>query len=295
MKIALIANPHSGGKKGYKLIPRVSETLSDHHIGFDLLPTQYRGHAVELARELTLENYAGVVSLGGDGTNFEVLNGLLKFHKNAHLPPLGIIPVGRGNSFARDLHVRTVEEAVAALIRQNPQPVDVCSFTQGQERFYFVNVTGFGFVTDVASTAQRCKFLGRFSYIIGVLYRTVGLTFHRMTLDIDGKIISAENCFVEICNSRYTGGTMLMAPDARIDDGYVDVIIAAPLSRRSLIGTFPKIFKGKHGDHPALSVYRARRVKIETTPPKILLPDGEILGTTPTEINIHPKLVRYFC
>ena len=102
MKIALIANPHSGGNRGYKLIPRVSETLSNHHIGFDLLPTQHRGHAVALARALTLENYAGVVSLGGDGTNFEVLNGLLKFHENAHLPPLGIIPVGRGNSFARE-------------------------------------------------------------------------------------------------------------------------------------------------------------------------------------------------
>ncbi len=86
-----------------------------------------------------------------------------------------------------------------------------------------------------------------------------------------------------------------MAPDAKIDDGLLDVIIAAPLSRSSLIGTFPKIFKGKHGDHPALSAYRARRVRVVTIPPKVLLPDGEILGTTPTEINIHPELVRYFC
>mgnify|MGYP001821988001 FL=1 len=295
MKIALIANPHSGGKKGKKLIPRITKKLTDHHIELDLFCTQYREHAIELARQLSPEKYDGVVSLGGDGTNFEILNGLLKFHGNGHLPPLGIIPVGRGNSFALDLDIQTVEDAIAALVRQKHRQVDVCSFTQGKERFYFVNLIGFGFVTDVAGTAARFKLLGRFSYVIGVLYRTVRLTFHQMVLEMDGTVITGKNCFVELCNSRYTGGNMLMAPDARIDDGYLDVIVAAPLKRSSLICTFPKIFKGKHGDQSAVSFYKATQVRVMTTPEKVLLPDGEIFGKTPTEINIHPKRVRYFC
>ena len=252
-------------------------------------------HALELVRQLSPQQYDGVVSLGGDGTNFEVLNGLLKFHKNGHLPPLGIIPVGRGNSFARDLAIHTIDDAVAALVRKKPRQVDVCSFTQDKDRFYFINVMGFGFVTDVAGTAAKFKSLGRLSYVIGVLSRTVGLTFHRMTLEIDGKVKTEKNCFVELCNSRFTGGNMLMAPDARIDDGLLDIVVAAPLKRSSLIRTFPKIFEGKHGAHPAVSLHRARQVRVKTTPVKILLPDGEIFGKTPTEINVHPRRVRYFC
>lgn len=295
MKIALIANPYSGGWKGKRLIPRVESKLRDHHIAYDLFCTEYHGHAFALVKQLALENYDGIVSLGGDGTNYEVLNGLLKFYGKDRLPPLGIIPVGRGNSFVRDLHIYTVEDAVSALSRQSTRYVDACSFAHEGQLFYFVNMTGFGFVTDAARTAYQFKFLGRLSYVIGVLYQTIGLAFHSMELEIDDQIISGKNCFVEFCNSRYTAGNMLMAPEAEIDDGLMDVIVAAPLSRTSLIRTFPKIFNGTHGDNPALSFYKARRVKVVTTPFKVLLPDGEIFGKTPTEINIHPKLIRYFC
>ncbi len=88
---------------------------------------------------------------------------------------------------------------------------------------------------------------------------------------------------------------MLMAPEAKIDDGFFDVVVTGPLGRMSLLATLPKIFKGTHGDNPAVRFFRAKKVKVLTAPPKVLLPDGEIFGTTPTEINIHPKLVRYFC
>jgi YegS/Rv2252/BmrU family lipid kinase len=294
MKIALIANPYSGGWKGKRLIPRVEGKLKDHHIAYDLFRTEYHGHAFFLVKQLELEKYDGVVCLGGDGTNYEVLNGLLKFYGKDRIPPLGIIPVGRGNSFVQDLHIHTIEDAIAVLSRQNSRYVDACSFTHEEEHFYFVNMTGFGFVTDAARTAFQFKFLGRLSYVIGVLHRIIGLAFHRMELEIDGQVISGANCFVEFCNSKYTAGNMLMAPDAKIDDGLIDVIVAAPLSRTSLMCTFPKIFKGTHGDNPALDFYKARRVKVVTTPAKVLLPDGEIFGTTPTEINIHPKLIRYF-
>ena len=87
---------------------------------------------------------------------------------------------------------------------------------------------------------------------------------------------------------------MLMAPEAQIDDGLFDAVVLAPLSRLSLISTFPKIFKGTHGENPAVQFIKAKTARIRTQPQKILLPDGEIFGTTPTEINILPRLVRYF-
>jgi diacylglycerol kinase family enzyme len=146
----------------------------------------------------------------------------------------------------------------------------------------------------VAQTAQRWKRLGDFSYVLGVFQRTLGLRFHRMKLTLDGILIEGENCFVEICNSRYTGGRMLIAPDAVIDDGLFDVVVVGPLTRPSLLTAFPLIFQGSHGRHPAVRFFRARKASVVTDPPKRLLPDGELFGSTPTDVTIHPRHVRYF-
>ncbi|MCK5348402.1 MAG: YegS/Rv2252/BmrU family lipid kinase, partial [Desulfobacula sp.] len=261
----------------------------DYHIYISL----YHEHSLKIASELNIEQYDAVIAVGGDGTNFHVLNGLLSAFKTEKIPPIGIIPVGSGNSFAMDLNLHHLEDGIKAIVKNTPRWVDVCSFTQAQKKFYFVNLTGLGFVTDVARTAQKFKFFNDFSYIIGIFYRTFKLCFHYMELEIDGEMISGENCFVEFCNSRFTGGNMLMAPDAEIDDGFMDIIVTGKLSRASLLTTLPKIFKGTHLKHPAVRHFRAQKAKIKTWPNKILLPDGELFGATPTIVNVHHKMLRY--
>ena len=294
MTIALIANPSAGGRKGARIIPHVERQLRRQRMNYRIFFSQHHAHAMDIARQLTPARYEGIVSIGGDGTNFHVLNGLMKYHDPAGLPPLGIIPVGSGNSFARELGIHTTADGIRTLISGKTRPVDVCSFTQDGQPWYFVNLAGFGFVTDVAQTAHHCKRLGDFSYVLGVFHRMLGLRFHRMKLEIDGRRIDGENCFVEFCNSRYTGGRMIMAPDAAIDDGWFDVVVVGPMSRWSLLATFPKIFKGTHGQHPAVRFYRAKAAWVETDPPKTLLPDGELFGSTPTRVGVDPKRVRYF-
>ena len=294
MKIALVANSRSREVKNQNLSPDLVNKLSARNIRFDLFATRYHGHAFEMIRQISIGEYDAIVTMGGDGTNYQVLNGLLKYHGDRQLPPLGILPVGRGNSFARDLEIFSIEDGLAALGRQATRKVDVCRFSQNDDAHYFVNLMGFGFVTDVAKTAARFKWAADFSYVIGVFYRLLGLNFHEMELEIDGKVIRAKNCFVEICNSRYTGGSMLMAPEAQIDDGLFDAVVLAPLSRLSLVLTFPNLFKGTHGKNPAVQFIKAKSASVYTQPQKNLLPDGEIFGTTPTEINILPHLVSYF-
>jgi diacylglycerol kinase (ATP) len=294
MKIALIANPIGGGGNVPRLVHESLEALENSGFGVDLFLTGHPGHAREIAGALEIEAYDGIVSAGGDGTNYEVLNGLLSRHGDRELPFLGLLPTGRGNSFARDLDILSVEDGIAAICRGRTRNVDVCRFTQGEELYFFVNLMGFGFVTDAAKTAARFRRAGDLSYVIGVFHRTVRLKFHRIEMEIDGVEIREENCFVEICNSRYTGGKMLMAPDARLDDGLFDVVIAKPLSRMSLLATFPKIYGGTHPSHPGVRILRGRSATIRTDPVKALLPDGEIFGHTPTHIDILPGRVRYF-
>jgi YegS/Rv2252/BmrU family lipid kinase len=294
MKIALIANSRSSGVSEENLLPELENKFKKHHIAFELLRTQYHDHATQLVKQISMREYDAIVSMGGDGTNFQVLNSVLKYHGDSEIPPLGILPCGRGNSFARDLQLFSAEDGIDALRRQTTRAVDVCQFSQNQTTHYFVNLMGFGFVTDVAKTAARFKWAADFSYVIGVFYRLMGLAFHQMTLEIDGEVISGQNCFVEICNSKYTGGNMLMAPEAAIDDGLFDAVVVSPLSRASLIATFPKIFKGTHGQNPAVKFIKGKSAAVYTEPQKSLLPDGEIFGATPTEITILPRLVKYF-
>ena len=294
MKIALIANSRSRGLSEENLLPELENEFKAHHIEFDLLRTQYHGHATQLVKQLSIRDYDAIVSMGGDGTNFQVLNSILKYHGDSEIPPLGILPGGRGNSFARDLQIFNGKDGIDALGRQITRAVDVCQFSHNQTAHYFVNLMGFGFITDVAKTAIRFKWAANFSYVIGVFYRLMGLSFHQMVLEIDGEVISGQNCFVEICNSKYTGGNMLMAPEAAIDDGLFDAVVVSPLSRASLLATFPRIFKGSHGKNRAVKFIKGKSARVSTEPQKTLLPDGEIFGATPTEITVLPRLVRYF-
>lgn len=294
MRIALIANPNAGGSKGARIIPRVERLLRGRGIDYQLFVTQYHAHALTIARRLPPQRFDGIVVMGGDGTNFHVLNGLLQHHAPDALPPLGIIPVGSGNSFALDLAIRSTDDGIRALLHGRTRPVDVCRFDQAGAALYFVNMAGVGFVTDVARTAHRLKCFGDASYVLGVFYHLLNLRYSRMVLEIDGRRMAGAYCFVEICNSRYTGGRMRMAPEARIDDGLMDVVAVGTIGRAALLAAFPRIYRGTHGDHPAVSFFRARRVRVESEPAGRLLPDGEIFGTTPAEIVIQPALVRYF-
>ncbi|MHC4458879.1 MAG: diacylglycerol/lipid kinase family protein, partial [Planctomycetota bacterium] len=177
------------------------------------------------------------------------------------------------NKIRFDLFVTRYHEHAMDIVKQisvREYDVDVCRFTQNGEVYYFVNLMGLGFVTDVAGTAARFRRTGDFSYVIGVFLHTLGLRFHEMVLEIDGQIMAVKNCFVEICNSRYTGGDMLMAPQAIIDDGLFDAVILSPLSRTGLISTFPKIFKGAHGQNPAVRFVRGKSATIRTRPEKAL-------------------------
>ena len=293
MKIALFVNPHSGGQTCGRKADRVQQLLRARRIDVDPHVTRSPAELDAAVQACEIEAYDVVACMGGDGANYRLINALLKYHDNRELPPIGLIPAGRGNSFARDLDIFSLEEGVDAILRQRPRAVDVCQFTQGRETFHFINLMGFGFVTDAAATAFRCRWAGDASYVIGVLFRVAGLASHHLDMEIDGRLFTGKNCFVEICNSRFTGGSMEMAPHARIDDGFFDAVIVRPLSRIALVATFPRIFKGTHLHHPAVEAVRGKTARIATRPRKALLPDGELFGHTPTRIDIVPGRLRY--
>ncbi len=258
----------------------------------------YPGEAVGLAEAAVSSGETdAVVAVGGDGTLFEVINGM--FDRSGRTPPssaaspvapipVAQIPVGTGNSFIKDLNISSPQEAIDAILAGHRRTIDVGRFATTDGSWYFVNLLGAGFVSSVAHTAGRYKKLGALSYIIAVIQETVRLSYNPLTLTVDGDRIVRDGVFVEICNSRFTGGDMMMAPGAAIDDGLFDVVIMSRTTRRKLLSLFPKIFSGKHVDDPLIEVFRGRSITLETEHPWLLTPDGETFGTTPISAEIIP-------
>ena len=294
MKILLVFNPNAGHGHAGKMLSQVEKALNDHKIEFDLQLTRFPGHGVEIIRNADLNIYDGVVAAGGDGTLFEVINGYFQNPAEVRIP-IGILPIGTGNAFARDLELdsSTWTEAIKIIASQKTRKVDVGKFHSNEQDYYFLNILGMGFVADVIKIAQKLKVFGNFSYTLGVLIRTIFLSADTLSIEIDGQNLERECTFVEISNTRYTSN-FLMAPAAIIDDGLLDVTIANKLNRRRLLKCFPKIFTGEHVLMPEIESLKAKSIKIVSKKAKVLSPDGELFGTTPVEVECLKQKIEVY-
>jgi YegS/Rv2252/BmrU family lipid kinase len=294
VKILLIYNPQAAHKRAKKILPQVESYLKKREIDYDLGLTEYSGHAVEIAKKANFKDYDGVVAAGGDGTLFEVVNGYFQNPSEKRIP-LGVLPTGTGNAFAKDLDLDASHWMVAIeVIKLNkPRKVDVGVFQTQGIKYYFLNIMGLGFVADVGKTAHKLKLLGNVSYTLGVLYQTAFLKAHQMKIEIDGKVKEGENIFVEISNTRYTSN-FLMAPKAEIDDGLLDVTLVKKLNRRRLLKCFPLIFTGDHIALEEVDQVKAKKIDIVTEVPMIITPDGELLGETPVQVECLHKAIEVF-
>ncbi len=295
MKIFHLNNPAAGNGTGNKFFSSINFEIEKLGIVYKAIQTEYAGHGTELIGDLDFGNYDALVVSGGDGTLFEVVNGYFKNESGKKIP-IAVVPIGRGNAFARDINLSpdNWKDSIKNLPEGRTKKIDVAKFKMQDREYYFVNILGFGFVTDVAGTAFKLRAFGHLSYLIGVFYQTIKLKPYNLKIEIDGNIIERENVFAEISNSRYTGKDFLMAPSARIDDGFLDVVLLNKITRVRLLQCLPKIFNGTHIKMEEVETFKAKKIKIETMPKKLLTPDGQLMGSTPIEIECLPQTIEIF-
>ncbi|MEJ8567653.1 diacylglycerol/lipid kinase family protein [Elongatibacter sediminis] len=300
MKLLLVPNPAAGGGRAGRLLPAIRQSLSACDFRFDVLSVADAGLATGLRAD-SLSGYDAVVAVGGDGTVFGVVNGLMRLAP-ADRPVLGVIPVGTGNAFVRDLGLEPGDwrGAVDLLAAGRTRLVDVGEYRSldhgtGADRFYWVNVIGAGFVVDAGRTAQGLKAFGRSAYTWAVLWRLMGLRSYRFRLELDGRVLDQDLLFAEISNTRYTGTHFLIAPQARCDDGEFDVTLVSRMPRWKLLRLFPMVFTGRHVQRPEVRMLRARAIRLVAPAGLGLMADGEFRGTMPAEMRCLPRALRVFC
>lgn len=290
-------NPAAGSGRCGKLAPGALERLRSRGIQLEVLETQKPGDASLLAKNAYERGKTRFIAVGGDGTAFEILNGLssaLAQNGHARRLQLGFLPLGTGNSFLRDFGSGDVEHATDALVAKRSRPCDVLRLTHTEGVTHSLNLLSFGFVADICSiTNARFKAFGAGGYGLGVVTALAKLHTRPLRMRVDrGELWEQDMVFVSVCNSRFTGGSMMMAPYADTGDGQLDVVVCGAMDRRTLLTTFPKIFSGRHVHHHAITSARARDIELYESEPIDLMIDGEVVRTQPTRIEVLPRALE---
>ena len=294
----LIVNPIAGAGKTAKKWPQIMGLLHSIGLRFDHDLTEAPGHARELAKSAAKKGYELVVSVGGDGTINEVVNGLYDAGNISDVM-LGIIGTGTGGDYIRTIGIpRAYQEACQCLTSPRKSTVDVGVveyFSYGQMvKRLFVNFAGLGFDAEIVkTTTQKFKILhSTASYLTGLLTALLLYKNKEVTLIVDGKTAESKACTILLNNGKYGGGGMLAAPDADLADGLLDVLIIGDLSKPDLLWSLPRVYKGTHLTHPKVTIKRAREIEIRSVESVSLQVDGELLGGLPARFYVLPATLN---
>ena len=266
----IIANETAGSGAGAAAFGRVRALLQDRGIPFRADRTEFHGHATRLADAAVAAGETDIVCIGGDGTLFEVVNGLA-----GRFVTLYFVPCGTGNDFVKVLHLpKDPVEALEAQLSGTPRKIDVGRLND----MHFINVSGSGFDVEVLRQAARFKKFGKglLPYLLGIFAALRHFRALPVEITADGKTEKAEVTIFSVGNGCYIGGGMKAVPHASPDDGLFDVVIAQKFSRPAILRMLTKFIPGKHTTLPGIREFRCRKITFRC-PGMVLDVDGELI------------------
>ena len=290
-KYYLLVNPKGGHKKGLEIYEKVKHIFSSAGSDITVLHTEYAGHAFDFAKTLDFVGYDGLCAIGGDGTMYELINGMLKRDDN-HKIPIGLITGGTGNSFMYDVDCLDPIDAAKRIVQHKLRPLDIAKVNANGELFYSFNIIGWGLATDAGKLAEKLRWLGGVRYDVASIIEVLKGKDRIATLTLDKEVIKENFIFIIGCNTIHTGKAMKMAPLAQLNDGKIDLIIVRKTSRINLLKLFPKLFSGDHIKSPLVEYRQVQNFSISLEETNDLTIDGEIIGTTPLNVQMIPKMVN---
>ena len=289
MKLVFLVNPISDRGRGRAHGQGAAARLRTNGAEIALVETQSFRQTIERSSVLTTNDCDVVVAVGGDGTANAVANGLMQTAEGIR-PAMGLIPCGRGNDFAANLGLNDLDRAHEALHIGRRRRVDVGKTEAG----FFLGVAGVGFDSKVARRAQRQVPLltGSVVYVFALLLTLAELDAIPAKISYDEGFYEGPILFIVTGNTDRYGGGMRITPRASLDDGLLDMCIIKPVSRFTLLRVLPRVVRGGHLDHPAVSYAKTRSVTIESTERAELFADGEFIQAIPVKIETLPSALE---
>ncbi|CAB1127915.1 Diacylglycerol kinase [Candidatus Hydrogenisulfobacillus filiaventi] len=284
----LIYNPAAGNGHARRVYESLRPELERR--GVEVRATEGPGHATDIARGLAGEAVT-VVSLGGDGTHHEVVNGLGP-HARA---VLAVIPAGTGNDFARvlDLPPDPLGCLAVALDEPGPQGPRIRQLDLGQvNRTYFLTVAGIGFDAEVAgwvNARQSRKGSGTWTFVRGILANLFTYRFRPLEVHVGEAARRRETFMLTAGNTPFYAGGIHICPGADPTDGLLTVLWVGRLPRLEVLPLLVKAYRGNHTGHPAVETFNAARLEVNGPPELWVDADGELIGHLPVTLGVVPK------
>ncbi len=303
LSVRVIVNPKAGGGAGARAAPALKRAFERHGAAAELLETKAPGDAKRLARSCFGGHVNLVAVVGGDGTLNDVSQAYLDPEgRPLGGPPLALVPFGTGGDFRRTLGVveTKLDTLVELIVKNEPRPVDLGVLElvghRGEPAVKaFVNIASFGLggLTDRIVNDGPKWLGGKAAFYLGTVRGLVAYKNAPVRVSIDGKVwLEGPIVNVAIANGRYFGGGMMVAPDASVDDGALDVVAIGDLTRLAVVGLTSHIYRGTHIGRPGIE--QARGEVIEAVP---LAPQGNVLvdldGETPGRLPVRARVAHH--
>jgi diacylglycerol kinase (ATP) len=304
-----IINPAAGGGGCGTRVAAALDRLRQAGIAIETVETHAPGAATHIASEAYGRGFRKFLAVGGDGTSYEIVNGIVPASlaiassigsTEDAVPTLGFIPLGTGNSFLRDFATadsgsNSLEHAMRALEARRSRPCDVLRLAHKDGELYYTNLLSVGFAADVAALRHRhFQALGQFGYLLSIFLCLARLDRRPFPVRTDGQLeFDRRPClFLTFNNSKFTGGTMMIAPDAITDDGLIEYVRWGPIGRLGLIRNLTTLYDGTHTSHPLAERQAVRRIEFQLDGPVDVMVDGEVLTLECRAIDVLPSALR---
>lgn len=290
-----IVNPLAGGGRTRKLLGPALDRLKAGGIDVRVVETRAPGDGTEIAREAYGRGTRNFIAVGGDGTSYEIVNGLYPQALAGERPTLGFLPLGTGNSFLRDFSHQGVEYGIESLLTKRSRACDVMRLRHKTGVIHYINLLSMGFSADVATLrARRFSHWGELGYQASIFLTLARFKRRPFPVRVEGaEAYDDRRClFLTFNNSKFTGGTMMIAPQAEIDDGLVEYVRWGPIGRAGLIRNLPGLYDGTHIEHPLAERKGSRRIEFNLDAPVDVMVDGEVLTLHCEELDVLPGVLN---
>jgi len=283
--VTLIVNPQAGGGRAAKALPTVEATLRRLGVDVHIEATASLDHAAELARVAAAAGEA-VAVLSGDG-----LIGKVAGELSGTDSPLAVLPGGRGNDLAGALDIPGDPEAACRVVADGRIRELDLGEVDGRA---FIGIASCGFDSEANRIANEAKLVrGNLVYAYAALKALAGWKAARFEVVIDGERHEVTGYSVGACNSKAYGGGMIPAPEAVLDDGELDVVLCADMSKwRFLRSVLPKLFKGNLPDEPNITYFKGKTIDVRADRPFVMYADGDPLADLPATVRVSPRSLR---
>lgn len=305
-KWLVIVNPHAATGKGGRDWPAIKQILTDEGFDFDAQLTEYQRHAIEIAQKGVVERgYRKIISVGGDGTNNEVINGI--FSQDVVSPSeikVGVIPVGTGNDWTRMFGFPSDYQKIIRIIKSEytfrHDIGKVTYYNDGNPKVrYFLNSSGAGLDSAVCREVNQLKAEGKSGKIHYLLCLIKGLRKHkycRVKIEVEGEEVFNEPILsLSVGNCCFNGGGMKMLPRAVPNDGLLDITVVSKVSIFKFFANATNLYDGTFVDKmKEVRAFQGSKVRITSDPPHSLLieTEGETLTNSPFDFEVLPKAIN---